>query len=198
MLDNRLRLNGAVYYMKRDNTQFTNFDASVAGATFALNGANSETIGVESDFTMLLGDHLTLNGAFSYNEAELKGDTFTLGGTLLGSDGTALPYAPKFQGNIGGRYDWTVGGVDLFARGIVRHTGSSFTTFNEAVREKQENYTIGDLGFGVDRGNWWAELYVNNVWDERAELFIESEFLGGRILTNRPRTIGLRISYRMN
>ncbi|WP_448211619.1 TonB-dependent receptor [Colwellia sp. MEBiC06753] len=56
-------------------------------------------------------------------------------------------------------------------------------------------YTITNLAFGFTDGEWKAELYVDNAFDERAELYIDEQQFTPKVVTNRPRTIGVRFSY---
>lgn len=62
-------------------------------------------------------------------------------------------------------------------------------------RFKQDSYTTVDASFGLREEHWGTELYVENLTDERAELFINTLDNSKRITTNRPRTVGLRVSY---
>jgi hypothetical protein len=41
-------------------------------------------------------------------------------------------------------------------------------------------------------------LFVSNLTDERAQLHINRQDFFERVTTNRPRTIGLRVSYDVN
>jgi outer membrane receptor protein involved in Fe transport len=43
--------------------------------------------------------------------------------------------------------------------------------------------------------NFTVELFGENLTDERAELFVNSLDTDLRITTNRPRTLGLRVSW---
>ena len=52
-----------------------------------------------------------------------------------------------------------------------------------------------DLAFGVERDNWSAELFVDNVTDKRAELHVDTLQYVPKVVTNRPRSVGLRVSY---
>ncbi|MDH5737728.1 MAG: TonB-dependent receptor, partial [Gammaproteobacteria bacterium] len=56
-------------------------------------------------------------------------------------------------------------------------------------------YTTVDMALGMTRDNWRVEIFGENMTDERAELFHNVQDDIPRITTNRPRTIGLRISY---
>jgi iron complex outermembrane receptor protein len=61
---------------------------------------------------------------------------------------------------------------------------------------KLDEYTIGNLRFGVRKDLWEAAVVVNNLWDERAQLALDRE--RGRsarvgFVTNMPRTYGITV-----
>ncbi len=58
----------------------------------------------------------------------------------------------------------------------------------------QGGYVLLNLAFGVDFDNWTAEFFVDNVTDESAEVYIDTQNFTPRVVTNRPRTYGLRVS----
>ena len=62
-------------------------------------------------------------------------------------------------------------------------------------RYVQDDYFLLDLAAGVEQANWSAELFVNNVTDERAELHVDTLQYVPKVVTNRPRTFGVRFSY---
>ena len=64
-----------------------------------------------------------------------------------------------------------------------------------ADRRDQDSYTTVDVAFGLARSAWSAELFIENLGDERAQLFFNVQDDVPRITTNRPRTMGLRLSY---
>ena len=53
-----------------------------------------------------------------------------------------------------------------------------------------------DAAVGLDRDSWLAELYVRNLNDERGEVWRNAVNWDARVMINRPRTIGARLSYR--
>lgn len=65
-------------------------------------------------------------------------------------------------------------------------------------RYVQDDYTLVDLAIGVSRDNWQAEFFVDNVTDEHAELNIDTLQFTPKVVTNRPRSIGFRVSYNVN
>jgi iron complex outermembrane receptor protein len=72
--------------------------------------------------------------------------------------------------------------------------GNGDTRF-KAARYEQEAYTLVNVAFGVRKDQWGAELFVNNLFDEAAQLNINAADWVPSVATNRPRTIGLRFSY---
>ncbi|MBU2977078.1 TonB-dependent receptor [Alteromonas sp. C1M14] len=62
-------------------------------------------------------------------------------------------------------------------------------------RYVQEAYVLTNIAVGVTNDEWKAELYVDNVFDENAILNIDTQQFTPKVVTNRPRTIGMRFSY---
>ena len=58
-----------------------------------------------------------------------------------------------------------------------------------------EAYSIANLAFGVTNSEWKTELYIDNLFDKRAQLYIDEQQFTPKVMTNRPRTIGVRFSY---
>jgi iron complex outermembrane receptor protein len=71
----------------------------------------------------------------------------------------------------------------------------SISTFG--IDPKLDEYTIGNLRFGIQKNLWEAAVIVNNVWDERAQLALDRERgASARVgfITNTPRTYGITVS----
>jgi outer membrane receptor protein involved in Fe transport len=71
-------------------------------------------------------------------------------------------------------------------------TGAEITTLNLEL----DPYTFVNLNAGIESEAWTLMLYVNNVFDENANLAFDRE-RGGRARlgfhTNPPRTVGLTV-----
>ncbi|APE06135.1 TonB-dependent receptor [Alteromonas sp. RW2A1] len=76
----------------------------------------------------------------------------------------------------------------------VTYADSNGETFRGG-RYVQESYFLANLAVGVTNDVWKAELYIDNVFDERAVLNIDTQQFTPKVVTNRPRTIGMRFSY---
>ncbi|WP_158967846.1 TonB-dependent receptor [Paraglaciecola sp. L3A3] len=79
------------------------------------------------------------------------------------------------------------------------YDGTSFTDSNGDVfqggRYIQESYAIANVSVGITKDDWKAELYIDNLTDESAVLYIDTQQFTPKVVTNRPRTMGLRLSY---
>lgn len=62
-------------------------------------------------------------------------------------------------------------------------------------RYVQDSYVLANLSFGITNDEWKAELFIDNVTDKSAVLYIDTQQFTPKIVTNRPRTIGFRFSY---
>ena len=61
--------------------------------------------------------------------------------------------------------------------------------------EVQDAYQTGNLRFGLEGEHWSGSIFVDNVWDERADLFLSNRWATQRQSVNRPRTIGVQFRY---
>jgi outer membrane receptor protein involved in Fe transport len=59
---------------------------------------------------------------------------------------------------------------------------------------KQPSYQIVNAAVGLERDGWSAELYIRNLTDERGAVFINAVNWDSRVMTNRPRTVGVSYS----
>jgi len=59
----------------------------------------------------------------------------------------------------------------------------------------QESYVIGNVSVGMSYESWKVEAFIDNVFDKSAILNIDTQQYTPKVVTNRPRTIGLRFSY---
>jgi outer membrane receptor protein involved in Fe transport len=198
LLNNTLRINGAAYFIEWENMQVSRFDPqNVSILTFIENSADSEIMGLEADFVWRATNDFTLFGAVSYNDTELTDVDAQV--IELAPIGSQLPLVPEIQASLRGRYerpvDW--GWADFaYVQVSGSYSGDSFSSLVAAERRKQDAYSIFNAAAGVSKNSWTAEVFVENLFDERAELFINTQDDIARITTNRPLTGGVRFTYR--
>jgi len=194
LLDDSLRFNGSIYFIEWNDMQVSRFDpVNVSILTFIENAADSEIAGIEGNFIYAATENLTFYGAFSYNDTELVAVNAEV--IEMAPIGSELPMTPKFQGNFRVRYDWEIGNYLANWQIGVQHAGSSWSSIVAAEREKQESYNLVNLSVAVEKDEWQARFFIDNATDERAQLFINNQDDIRRISTNRPRTVGISLSY---
>lgn len=201
MWGGRFRFNGAIFLEKWDDVQFSFLPPSGAGLTVIRNAGSAEIKGIETDLTWAASQMLTLSGGFSYLDAKLTTDYIpnpTEDPTA--PKGTQLPVTPKFKANLTARVNFPVGSRDGFFQAAAVYQGDSWSDLQLADREvlgKQPAYTIADFSAGVSFDSFTIQLYLNNAFDERAELYkfvqcATDTCTRPYIVTNQPRTVGLK------
>lgn len=198
-MGNRLRWNGAVFYEKWDDFQFSFLGAN--GLTEIRNAGKAKMKGVESDINWLVTDGLSLIGAAAYTDAELNEDYIPdPSAPPEATKGTSLPVTPKFKGNLTARYEWTFADMDAHVQGSLVHTGSAYPDLrssDRAVIGKLPSSTTFDFAIGVEKASWRIEAYAKNLFDDdgQNDRFVQcASSVCTRVYTIpiRPRTMGVK------
>lgn len=190
-----VQFNGNMYFIQWTDMQVSRFDPqNVSILTFIENAADADIKGIEGDFAWAAAEGLTLFGAFSYTDAKLK--AIHAQAIELAPVGSSLPLTPKFQSNLRLRYEWQTDKLEWHAQANVLVASHSYSSLVAANRRRQDGYFLSDIAIGARLGKWQGELFVENIGNGRADLFINDQDDIPRVTTNRPRTIGLRLSYR--
>jgi len=194
LLDNQVRFNGSAFYNEIEGLQTTIFDPSITNLFFSDNAANAEVRGIEGDLTYAPADlqGLTVSAAFSMLDTEIT-DVLTPTGDVV--EGSPLAFAPEFQGNIRARYEWDVtNGSTAHIQPQIVYSGESFTDIIEINKIELDSWTVLGLRGGLSTDTWSAEIYADNLTNERAELSGNFVFDRARVTVMRPRTVGVRFS----
>lgn len=197
LADGKLLFNGAVFRMDWENFQITRFDPAESLIGLTANAGNARITGMEVTLGWRPIDALSIDAGLSFLNAELETRyprSLTL--PLRAPAGSELPFVPKFGGNINARYDFTLADLGAYVQGALRHRGASYNDIVVANRKLQKAYTILNLSTGIEAGTYDVKLFLDNVTDERAQLFINAVDFDERITTNRPRTFGVALTFR--
>lgn len=158
-------------------------------------------------------DGLTLDVAVGYVDARFTRPVFTTRSAASGpisiNAGNALFQAgTPWQVAVGGRYDFTVAGLDAFVRANHEFASDNWrlesrydpaTAFFNPIVPPRRGYDVTRVRAGVTFDALEAQLFVDNVFNTSEGL--EATNYGGRspFLVNyslRPRTFGLTLIYR--
>ncbi|GAA6166734.1 TonB-dependent receptor [Sessilibacter corallicola] len=194
LLDGALRFNGSIFFVEIDDLQTTIFDPSITNLFFSDNAANAEVLGLEADFIWApySVQGLTVSGAISLLDTEI---TDVLTPTDDVREGDSLAYAPEIQANLQARYEWGLSGLTAHVMPHVAYADESFSDIITINRAKLDSWVMVGITAGVSSEQWTAELYVDNLFDERAELAKNFVNDRERVTYSRPRTGGVRLSY---
>jgi outer membrane receptor protein involved in Fe transport len=198
-LDNRLRWNGAAYFMKWDDIQYTVYDfflSACCGTTYNL--ATAEIKGVESDLSLAATDALTVSIAAAYNDAKTTKDFILTRPPprpplLSVPDGTELPNIPDFKASLQARYRFRISDFDAYTQLSYSYTGSSWSEIRPQRRFPQDSYSLVNLRAGISKDKWGIDLYVNNLTDEVADIYVHPRNYEPTTIVSRPRSYGASI-----
>ena len=123
-----------------------------------------------------------VNGSISYTGERLAGMTMD---AYVVEDATNLIYGTGSGLSIQKEADVYSG---------VNYQDSNGETF-AGGRYIQDSYVLANLSVGVTNDEWKAELFIDNVTDESAILYIDTQQFTPKVVSNRPRTVGFRFSY---
>ncbi len=130
---------------------------------------------------------------------------------IAAKKGTRLPITPKVKLSANARYTWDVGSYKPYLQAVVAYQSSAPSDLRHFVAQTFTGtiidpaalqgdipaFTTLDLSLGADFGRWNAELYIDNLTDERAETarYIECGFCQQRpyAIVMPPRTVGIRL-----
>jgi outer membrane receptor protein involved in Fe transport len=195
LIDGQFRWNGSAFFVDIANLQTQIFDPSITNLFFSSNAADAEIYGIESDFTIApyATPGLTIAGAFSILDTEITEVLIPTNDVIVGEE---LAFAPGFQGNLRARYEWDLNNsLEAFIQPQVTYSASKFTDIIEINKIKLDSYTVFDLSAGVVADRWRFEVFGENLSDKRAQISGSFGNDRARIVTNRPLTVGMRVSF---
>jgi outer membrane receptor protein involved in Fe transport len=203
-LNSRLTANLAAYYIDWRNIQ-VQANRQSDSVQFATNVGRAASKGLEAEITVSPVPSLILGLNGSWNDAkvtELSTEEAIISGAVKGS----RLASPHLQGSLFGSYNYrftsTVTGLSSFQ---VEHVGSFPNGFPNVpgtagklnpLYGQTDAYTYVNLQTGVGVGKTTATLYVENLANSNAVVYIHPEaFVDSRYAILRPRTFGVRFGY---
>jgi outer membrane receptor protein involved in Fe transport len=186
-LDNRLRVNGAAFVENWDDFQFAFLGAN--GLTNITNGAGARIRGLEADATWAVSRSFAMTGALSVLSSKLTANfckqlddnglpLSPCPAEAFAPSGSELPITPKFKANVTARYNMPVGRYDGHLQGSVVYQGKSKSELvpaENALVGEQNAYTLVNVSASIDNGSYSFELFVNNLFDKRGDLYKYTE-----------------------
>jgi outer membrane receptor protein involved in Fe transport len=202
-----LQLNGAAFYYKYSDKQIRGRKPDpVFSALNALVSVPKSTIyGFELSATWQPVQGLTLRPGLtmvhSRIDASGAGNFFNYDplGARRDFTGEALPYTPKWSGNLDAEYDWALGSSwHAFVGGNYSFQSSSNSAFGELPLFRNDAFQLLDLRAGVEStdGRWRISLFGQNVTNEYYWTSATRNQDTVVRMAGMPATYGLRVTFR--
>ena len=172
VLDGRLEVNAAVYYIDWTNQQITSvftFPGGGGTQSYVSNAAKSEVKGVELEVQAALTEDLSAGITYSYTDAQFVRLDDTEARELFGNTsvkGNQLPGVPQQQASVFGKLAFSMGPeLQGYVRADASYTDRKFDQIYNLAYTGYEK--LVNLTFGLDSEHWAAQLFVKNLTDDR-------------------------------
>ncbi|WP_166838102.1 TonB-dependent receptor [Rheinheimera pleomorphica] len=212
LLNNTLRVNGALFYYTIDDIQLSAIGGETQGNQL-INADKGVGYGFEFDFDYRVLPNLSIGGGFSYNKTELKDDALTVaycgalnqnfqpyctpldpsaGGNLVYIDGNPFPQAPETILTLNGRYDFPIESGEIYIYGDYQLQGkTNLFLYESAEFKSNNNYEAGlRVAYINYDNNYEVGVFGRNITDQdNLKGAIDFNNLTGFV--NEPRTFGV-------
>ena len=209
LMDNRLRLNVAVYTLKISDQQLT-AGSGEANANILINADTTTGSGVEIDANLAATENLMLSLGVSFNQTEIDDPALSVlpcgaGCTVLdpaGSfpdsvsiHGNDLPRAPEWTANFVARYNLPLSNGDMYFQTdwVYRDEFSMF--LYDSVEFHADSFLEGGLNIGYATERWEVGVYGRNITDE-LKLIAAIDFNNLEGIINEQLTYGIEATFR--
>ncbi|MBU1310955.1 MAG: TonB-dependent receptor [Gammaproteobacteria bacterium] len=206
LLNNTLRLNGALFYYTIDDIQLSAIGGQTQGNQL-INADKGVGYGFEFDFDYRVTPNLSVGGGFSYNNTELQDDTLTVAPCGSGMctvldprnaqnlaliDGNPFPQAPETILTLNGRYDFPIESGEIYIYGDYQLQGkTNLFLYESAEFKSNNNYEAGlRVAYINYDNNYEVGVFGRNITDkDNLKGAIDFNNLTGFV--NEPRTFGV-------
>ncbi|MBD62894.1 MAG: TonB-dependent receptor [Gammaproteobacteria bacterium] len=191
--DGRFRFNGASYQMDWDDIQLSWFDPSISLLTLVDNVGKASSDGFDIDATYLMTDQWKASIGYAVNDATLKEDYY-LRGVVRATDGQDLPFAPDKKYTFNLSYDYS---DNSYGQINYVKTGGMWSDLMADTRQRQAPYGILNASWTLIRDDLSIQFFGENLTNKVAELYKNIQDVQPLVTVNRPRTIGIKFSWKL-
>lgn len=171
-LDNKVRLNASLYWMKYKDMQ-QDLDVPAPGTSTGrenrtINASKADLKGFEIDLTARVTPNLTLRGNVGYLDAKYKnffGDIYSTG-TPVDATFLKIRRAPKWTWDIGAAYEAEVGPGTVYLNSELHFLGEHELTFLNNPNLRNNNQYMLDASISYKINKTMISLYGKNLIDE--------------------------------
>jgi iron complex outermembrane receptor protein len=200
VLDNRVSINAAIYYINWSNVQQRIY-LPTCGYDYTANVGDAQSYGAELSVEGKVTKELSVNFSAGYTHATLTSSNFPQADFAAGSK---LTGTPDFTINIGTVYRREISeDVSGFVRGDWQWIGGSHGDLSprdpqglNAVNPNFQNpaYSVLNASFGADIDAWTVSIFAKNLLNEGKTIQAPVLLSTDTGYTLRPLTVGMSIA----
>lgn len=190
LLNDRLRLDAAVFHIECFDQQLTVFPSAESTGRMMTNAGRTRSSGVELTAVARIARQLTITASYGFTEARFR--KYESGGVNYA--GRYIPYAPQntLRLQLSQRVPLKVPHLEALVLNV-GCTGAGRIYWNEANDISQPFYALLDGSVRLESQRWSLDLWVKNATDTRYDTFY-FESIGNRFVQRgRPTTAGVRL-----
>lgn len=187
-LDDRLRLNVAIFSTDVENQQFFSFIGAISAQILTTIDEVSLT-GGEVDVVFRATDYLDLFAAYGFTESEI--DSYAVDPTVVGND---APYIAESTLNLGAQIEIPISSdLEIFIRADYERRGKQFWDVENSTARDALDLINARLGIRSTSGSWDITASGYNLSDKN----YNSEWVAGGFSARAPGRIW-NVKYRYN
>ena len=198
LLDNKLRINTAVFHYDYKNLQVQSF--LTPGVIDITNASDAKVDGVEIESEAQATPWLKVGANLAYLDAKYKNYTSALGpgNVPFNASGNRLNLSPKWAYTLYAQADTAIGNGSGFLRGEFSHRTRQYFTASNAGFDQQPGFGLinGSAGYTFPGERFEILAYARNIAGKQ---YITSTATFGAGVAGRvgePRTYGLRAVFK--
>ena len=223
--DNRVRLNGALFFLDWTDLQMEAFRFLTPGDLSSnfeqtINIDDAEAIGLELELLALVSENLTIGGTLGILNTEITSNTTAeiTGGFIVDLEGEDIPKSPELTFSAFAEYAWNLdSGADAWVRVEFIHRDGQYSDVegltNDQTRGPSPNqglvramtsdfpyespdYDLWNIRAGVNYEQWSFIVFAENVSDEEYYTGTQENFgASGIRLRPHPRVVGASLKF---
>jgi len=204
--DRRLRVNGAVYFMKYDDKQEelsvpVDVEGGTGQQTLFLNAASAEIKGLELEIMAIPFKGFTLTGSLGLLDAKYKDFVDPLTNRSLTY--LELRRAPELTASLSPAYEWSAGSGNMVLRVDWHFTSEYENTFLNSPQTRNDSQNVVDAMLSYRINNTLLAIFGRNLTEEDGytiglDVARDLDFAGLWSFTGArpPRTYGVQLTQR--
>jgi iron complex outermembrane receptor protein len=200
LMDNRVRLNGAVFYMsyedKQEELQLPS-DTGTGQKTVVSNASEATLWGVELEATAAVTDNLTMRANFGYLDTEYDDFQYEdISGEVIDLTGLEFRRAPELTATLDATYQWEMMGGLMWVRGAYHFLGEHWVNVTNSPELENDDQHLVDASINYEINNIRLSVYGRQLTDEDGSTHgYDVAGLWSYAATRATRTYGIELVY---